>query len=196
MCLNKSLGILSLLSLVLVSCRVETPNGQVPSDYLNQAKTVVGDYKGSMQGGQSGTLSVRLSGTKVVVSFSSKLLSCGGSIGTLQAIDADNSGVQAAYLGLSKASCVEGQELILSPSAGMKSFTAQVVKESHDVQTCPSDSQVMDCHSQAMHESDNCSQDSGNYSQCIQQANDDYDSCSDCSTQTEYTYITGTFVRK
>ncbi|MGZ3739991.1 MAG: hypothetical protein ACXVB9_11500, partial [Bdellovibrionota bacterium] len=112
-------------ALALAGCEQQTPNGQIPDKYVPVAKKLVGDYKGSMDGGQAGVLSIRLSGTKVIAKFSKGLLECGGSLGDLQSVDASSDSVDKATFALKGAArCADGQSIAFSISRDQRTLSA------------------------------------------------------------------------
>jgi len=97
--MNKVLCLmLSMCFLFTLGCKeVEIENGQIPDEYLEQAKFFAGDYFGSFNGFK-GTLTLSLDGNKMVASYKNKFGTdlvdpkCNSEIGDLLTINVKKSG--------------------------------------------------------------------------------------------------------
>lgn len=188
-------GALMTLAIVAMgACEYETPNGQIPSDYVQYAQAVIGDYVGKLDGGTSGTLKIRMNGDKPKVTFSGRLLSCSGTIGELRSIDVSNDRLYWAKLQLS-ASCVEGRDIKLTFSEDYKTVSATVLESSREVERCPSVWQIQDCRDKADQAENRCDPEDAFYRQCIEDARREWQSCDECWTETVGDYIYGNFGR-
>jgi len=183
-------------TLALAGCEQQTPNGQIPDKYVPEAQKLVGDYKGSMDGGQAGTLSIRLSGTKVIAKFSKGLLECGGTIGDLTSVDASSTTVDKATFALKGAAkCVDGQSIAFGISQDLRTLSASVHSGSSTSSVCPSQSDIDSCQAvwqQRVWDCDN-ETDAAQKQLCQMQNNNGAQGCSACTDQTEQYYVSGTF---
>jgi hypothetical protein len=110
-----------ILVLGLSACKtVETPNGKVPSEYLDQAKSLEGNYLGTWNGVPS-ELSLKFNGDTPVLTYTDFAghdllgLGCGSEIGQLAGVSLDPlANIQNAYFVLIQGKCfVEGQVVAL-----------------------------------------------------------------------------------
>lgn len=197
-----------LLRLILVSsslfalnaCRVDTPDGKIPEDYIAQAKQMVGNYRGQMQGGQAGALTFRLDGTRVIVKMTGGRLlgaDCSSDIGSLRSVEVSGNTVSEAIFDLNGADCIQGSSIALRVSSDLRSIHASVLRESHTEESCPSQYEINSCQRGVDDRERKCDDlDSPmEVRQCHSEASRDYSNCADCTTTTVGSYIEGLFQR-
>ncbi len=142
----KNLLILAVLAFGFVGCKqVNIPNGEIPAQYLDLAKTYMGTYSGNFSG-NNGSLKLELVGSKVVGTFSGEVndilgdVRCGSIIGNLTSIQIDDSArvLQAAKFDFSPNQCnfVMGRSLNLDFSKDQRSFHASILKDSYPLEIC------------------------------------------------------------
>lgn len=146
----KKLASLLVLALALVGCRdVKIVNGEVPSEYLGQAKKLEGIYHGQFNG-VGGDLTISFEGNKPVVSFNGEngndILApkCQSRIGLLKSVSLggskENPEVKSATFAFSPNNClsVEGRELILAAKEknGAIRITATILREVRTEREC------------------------------------------------------------
>ncbi len=205
------------LMAVLSGCDVDTPNGQIPTDYLTQAKAFSGQYRGSMQGGGKGVLTIALRGTQISASFRGEDIlgrGCRTQLGLLQRVHAEGSGASArltsAIFSLSS-NCAEGSQLTLSLKSDGKSYSARVVKSSETTKSCPSLLEINDCTRQAQFDAQRngkpissapidspfCRENGGlrGTPTCATDWDRVVERCEACNENTSYDYINGSFVK-
>ena len=130
----------------LTSCKeVAVPNGEVPAQYLDLAKSYMGSYSGNFEG-NSGTLTLSLVGNKVVTSFKGQVndilgdVRCNSQIGDVTSIQIDDKEkvLQYANIHFSPNACgaVQGRSLTLHFSKDAASFRAQILGEVVPVYIC------------------------------------------------------------
>jgi hypothetical protein len=113
------------LSLALViglsACKtVKTPEGKIPSEYLDAAKTLAGTYQGQFNGVPSEIL-LKFDGAAPILTYSNSTghdllgVGCGSEIGKLAGVSLDPLAyVETAYFALSPGNCpVEGRIVTL-----------------------------------------------------------------------------------
>lgn len=182
----------------LLACEVQTPGGVIPDDYLDQAKAVTGDYRGSMDSAGSGTLSVRLKGKKLVASYSKSLLSqCSAKIGELQNIDAGNGSVDQATFAMTGGDCVSGSHVFLKP-VNANSIRVQILKNTYTTRDCPSEREISKCEDEMSRRDDNsCDQGSTfDKEDCRRDRDRRFNSCSECSDVSHDEWIYGLFQKR
>lgn len=177
---------------MLVGCKVKTPNGQIPQKYAAEAQKLMGNYKGKMQKGSSGVLSLRLVGTKVVAKFSKPLFTCGGTLGNLLSVEASGKRVTQATFQLKGANCVEGSTVSLAVSKDNRVLSATVLDDTEYYQSCPTDEEIWSCESGKEDAIRDCMAEGFSQFLCENQQNVD---CTSCSTQSNETYTYGSFQR-
>ena len=146
----KKFFVLAVLPLVfaLTACKqVDVPNGEVPAQYLELAKTYMGSYSGNFEG-NPGTITLSLVGNKVMTSFKGQVndilgdIRCNSQIGDVATIQIDNKEkyLQYASIHFSPNACgaVQGRSLALHFSKDAKSFGAQILREVVPVYICTS----------------------------------------------------------
>lgn len=195
---------------LLVACETSTPDGNIPSDYVAEAKKLVGTYKGSFNSGARGSLVFTMKGQRAILSFMGGDIvgsGCHTRIGQLTSVSGSSrSGLEKAVFALSS-NCASGDSLTLTVSGGK--VLVSILKSSHTYETCPSASQINSCESEVgrKHAFDHdaytkkdafgreCSQDAFGGSQCESTVGREIDSCSECSSETTYSYVEGSFRR-
>ncbi|MFL5812297.1 MAG: hypothetical protein ACJ763_01870 [Bdellovibrionia bacterium] len=146
--------ILSLfLVLALSACKtVKTPEGKVPAEYLDAAKTLAGTYQGDFNGVPSEIL-LQFDGATPVLTYTNVAghdllgVGCGSEIGKLAGVTLDPLAyVTDAYFELSPGNCpVEGQIVTLEFQQKGDELTVSVVK-GHRIVHIPAQES---CHSDA-----------------------------------------------
>ncbi|MGZ3695420.1 MAG: hypothetical protein ACXWQO_14985 [Bdellovibrionota bacterium] len=190
-------AVLCFVFLAITGCEQQTPDGRIPADYLAEAKKMVGDYHGQMEGGQKGTLSVRLNGDKIIAKFSRSLLSCGGKIGNLQSVDVSGSSLNTATFALSNASCVEGNQLEFQVSSDQRTLSLRLQAYTTSETTCPTESEIDSCN-EAWNKHDlECDNEASPAlrDMCLSQNTRSRAGCSSCDTRSSTVYLDGSFVR-
>ncbi len=158
--LNCVVGLV-LASFILASCKqVAIPNGEVPKEYLDLAKTYIATYQGGF-GTNSGALKISLDGSKLQASFKGDVndvtgdASCGSVIGDLLSIQVNDQGteLEAASFAFSPNKCsqIQGKslDLIFLPDGPVMQLSASILKETKSVEVCtkrPPPSTAQDCH--------------------------------------------------
>lgn len=192
-----SKAVLCLAFLAIAGCEQQTPDGRIPQDYLAEAKKMVGDYKGQMDGGQRGTLSVRLNGDKIVAKFSKNLTSCGGKIGNLQSVDVSGSSLNAATFGLSGANCVEGNQLVFGVSADQRTLSLRLQAYTTSERTCPTERDIDSCNEAWNRHDAECDSEASPAlrDMCLSQNQRSRQACGECTTSSNTVYLNGSFSR-
>ena len=142
----RNLFFFAFFAMGISACKeIKIQNGQIPNEYMNEARQVVGTYQGTV-GRQATTVTIELIGNYLIVSATPDILggSCGSQIGDLLSVlVGGRSGsyyVERATLAFNPNNClmIEGRELNLGVRRqnGQVRLTSSVLERSEWRESC------------------------------------------------------------